>query len=154
HPITLFRVDILNVMGPAMVVAGLVWGAVRTSARRVIVFAALAAFTAMMTPIVRAWPAIDALPMWIRWYFRPFGEDTTFTLLPWSGFVFAGAASGVPLAAIRDRAEERRAHATLLIIGAVCVAVGFATAWRPTIYASSSFWTSSPSFFAIRAGVM
>ena len=27
HPVTLFRVDILNIMGPAIAVAGLVWGA-------------------------------------------------------------------------------------------------------------------------------
>ena len=29
HPVTLFRVDILNIMGPAIAVAGLVWGLAR-----------------------------------------------------------------------------------------------------------------------------
>src|SRR5262249_32775447 len=38
--------------------------------------------------------------------------------------------------------------------GVVLVGVGFYTAAQPTIYRSSSFWTSSPTWFAIRAGVL
>ena len=34
-PVTLFRVDILNIMGPAMVGVGLLWGAGRTAGARV-----------------------------------------------------------------------------------------------------------------------
>ena len=46
-----------------------------------------------LTPIVRASPAIDAWPLWLQWYMRPFGDFTIFTLFPWAGFVFAGARS-------------------------------------------------------------
>ncbi len=35
HPVTLFRVDVLNVMGPAMVVAGLLWAAASQTWTRV-----------------------------------------------------------------------------------------------------------------------
>ena len=38
--------------------------------------------------------------------------------------------------------------------GLALLAVGFYTAYRPTIYAASSFWTSSPTYFAIRMGAM
>src|SRR5205823_8892353 len=32
--------------------------------------------------------------------------------------------------------------------------LGFAAATRPSIYAHSSFWTTSPTFFAIRLGIL
>ena len=34
HPVTLFRVDILNIMGPAIAIAGIVWGLARGPAAR------------------------------------------------------------------------------------------------------------------------
>jgi hypothetical protein len=57
-------------------------------------------------------------------------------------------------AGARSAAAERRLQAGLTIAGAALVAVGFVTAARPSIYSSSSFWTSSPTWFAIRLGVM
>ena len=36
HPVTLFRVDILNIMGPAMVVAGIVWGSIEAPASQAV----------------------------------------------------------------------------------------------------------------------
>jgi len=38
--------------------------------------------------------------------------------------------------------------------GVVLVLLGFYAAGRPSIYASSSFWTSSPTWFAIRLGIL
>src|SRR4051812_42733937 len=102
HPVTLFRVDILNVMGPSIAAAGLVWGAARRTTARVACYSFIAAALAMVTPLVRATPAVDALPIWIQWYVRPFGEFTIFTLLPWAGFVFAGGAAGALIAAARN----------------------------------------------------
>jgi len=154
HPVTLFRVDILNIMGPAVAVAGIVWGGARSVTAKVIWYTAIASALAMVTPIVRAAHAVDALPIWLQWYVRPFGELTIFTLFPWAGFVFAGGAAGALLAAARQPREERRLHAILGAVGAALVIVGFYTAGRPSIYASSSFWTSSPTWFAIRLGIL
>jgi uncharacterized membrane protein len=154
HPVTLFRVDILNIMGPAIVVAGIVWGLARTATARVLAYAAIAAAIAMATPIVRVAPAVGALPLWLQWYVRPFGELTIFTLFPWAGFVFAGGAVGALIAAAREEPAERRLHAILGAIGAALIAIGFYTAARPSIYASASFWTSSPTWFAIRLGIL
>src|ERR1700730_18750083 len=42
HPVTLFRVDILNIMGPSMAVAALVWGLISMRAALVSAYAALA----------------------------------------------------------------------------------------------------------------
>lgn len=154
HPVTLFRVDILNIMGPAIACAGIIWFAGRSTAARVGAYAAIATALAMVTPIVRAAPMVDALPIWLQWYVRPFGEFTIFTLLPWAGFVFAGGAVGALIAAARNDLEERRLHAILVTAGVALVLLGFHTAGRPSIYRSSSFWTSSPTWFAIRLGIL
>ena len=154
HPITLFRVDILNIMGPAIAIAGLVWGLFTTTAALAGAFAGLAFAIAMLTPVVRTWTFVDRLPIWVQWNIRPAGEYTTFTAFPWAGFVFAGAALGVLLAASRERHTERRLHLVLTLAGMLLVAVGFYTASLPSIYQQSSFWTSSPTYFAIRIGVM
>lgn len=153
HPVTLFKVDILNVMGPAVAVAGVLWALSGRVEVRLLTLAAAATAIAMVTPIVRAAPAVDQLPTWVQWYLRPSGEHTTFTLLPWSGFVFAGAAAGTLLAA-SDDALEHRARWVLGAAGALLIASGFYASTRPSIYAASSFWTSSPTWFAIRVGVV
>jgi uncharacterized membrane protein len=152
-PVMLFRVDILNVMGPAIALAGAMC-AVRGAWWRRMSFAVAAAVVALVTPTVRGAAFVDVLPTWVQWYLRPAGEHTTFTFFPWIGFVFAGAAAGSLIAAARDEASERRLQVAFAIAGAALVAIGFATAARPTIYASSSFWTSSPTWFAIRLGIM
>ena len=153
-PLMLFRVDILNVMGPAIAVAALVWGVSASPGVLVALYAALAAATAMAAPLVREWGLVDALPFWLQWYVRPAGEFTNFTLFPWAGFVFAGGAAGVLLAPVGEAARERMLNAAFAVAGALLVALGFYTAALPSIYHASSFWTSSPTYFAIRVGVM
>jgi len=154
HPVTLFRVDILNVMGPAIVAAALVWGLSESVAARAVWCAIAATAVAMLTPIVRASAVVDLMPLWLQWYVRPAGDLTTFTLLPWGAFVFAGAATGALVAAARDDGTERRLQAALAAAGAALVALGFWTAARPSIYAASNFWTTSPTWFAIRTGIL
>jgi uncharacterized membrane protein len=150
----LFRVDILNIMGPAMVAAGLLWGVARSPSARVWWYGAAATGVAMLTPIVRASAALDALPVWLQWYVRPAGELTAFTLLPWAAFVFAGGAVGSLIASVSEGPSESRLQAALAVAGAALIALGYWTSTRPSIYASSSFWTTSPSWFAMRAGVL
>jgi uncharacterized membrane protein len=155
-PVMLFRVDILNVMGPTMIAAGLAWGWSswsRQPGARVALFVALATITALATPVVRAVSVVEALPTWMQWYVRPSGEHTTFTLFPWAGFLFAGGAVGALLAA-SDRRAEPRLQATLSAAGACLVAFGFYMATSRSLYSTASFWTSSPAWFAIRAGIL
>jgi uncharacterized membrane protein len=157
YPVTLFRVDILNVMGPSIVASGILWGLFARSGSPVspvVAFAGLASVCAMVTPVVRLSPMVDALPTWIQWYLRPAGDYTTFTLFPWAGFVFAGAGCGVILEQARVARTEHRVLTSFWIAGAALTALGFVTAARPSIYAQSSFWTSSPTYFAIRVGIL
>ena len=154
YPVMLFCVDILNIMGPAIVAAGLIWGLTSRPATLVATYARLACAVAMVTPLVRMWPLVDTLPIWMQWHLRPSGDYTAFTLFPWIGFVFAGAACGVPLAGARDTATERRVHLGFVAAGVAVLGVGVLTMSRPAIYAESSFWTSSPAYFAIRVGIL
>ncbi len=93
---------------------------------------------------------------WVQWYVRPAADYTNFTMFPWVAFLFAGAAVGVLLAAVRAMPSGSVAcNGVLGGIGALIVAVGFYTATLPTIYhPQSSFWTTSPTWFAIRVGVL
>jgi uncharacterized membrane protein len=154
YPVSLFRVDILNIMGPAIVAASLMWGVSRRGPVLVALYSLVAAAFAMLTPPVRASAAVDALPIWFQWYLRPAGDYTTFTLFPWAGFVFAGAACGIVLAGAREQARERFLLGWIAAVGATVAAVGVITSYRPSIYVQSSFWSSSPTYFAIRVGVL
>jgi uncharacterized membrane protein len=151
----IFRVDILNIMGPALVAAGLLWSANRTTSGMVWSCAAVAVLIAMITPLVRATTVLDPLPQWIQWYLRPAGQQTTFVAFPWAGFVFAGAGVGALIAEADDARRERRVQIGVGAVGAALVALGFYMAARPSIYGqSSSFWTSSPTYFAMRVGIV
>jgi uncharacterized membrane protein len=153
--LNIFRVDILNIMGPSIVAAGLVWGLFKRDDARLFAYAALTGAIAMLTPIVRASAMIERLPLWMQWYLRPAGELTMFTVFPWAGFVFAGAAVGTVIALVSGTDDERRVQTWFAAGGAVLVVLGFVTANQPTIYRPASyFWTSSPTWFAIRTGIM
>ena len=154
HPLALFRVDILNIMGPAIVAAALVWGLARTTAGLVTAYAAITVAFAMLTPIVRATALVDRLPIWFQSYLRPTGDLTIFTAFPWAGFLFAGAAVGALIAAVRDPAAEGRLQLWLAAAGAALVAAGLYAATLPSIYSRSFFWTSSPTWFSIRVGIL
>jgi uncharacterized membrane protein len=152
--IRLFRVDILNVMGPALVFTGLMWGACRRRTALVLLLGAAAAAVGMSTPLVRTASFVDWLPIWFQWYLRPAGEHTTFTLFPWSGFVFAGAATGALLAWACDTTAQRRLHVVFAVAAGLLGAVGYVGTMLPPLYPASNFWTSSPTFYAIRLGVL
>jgi uncharacterized membrane protein len=152
--INLLKVDILNVMGLAMVLAAGLWRAARSRPARVAAYAAATAAFTFLTPLLREaqWPA--RLPDPIEWYLRPVPNRANFTLFPWAGFLTAGALVGELVDAARTVSTERRLHLALGIAAAASVAAGYAASWLPSIYANSQFWTSSPTFFFIRLGIV
>jgi uncharacterized membrane protein len=152
--LTLFKVDILNIMGPAIVLAALLWWAGQTTRGRLVVFSLATLLVAFGTPFVRQSHLVDLLPLYFTWYLRPMNGHTNFTMFPWSAFVFAGAILGVLLEEAREGRRERAINLGVLTGGAALTAASFWAAWQPAIYAHSEFWTTSPSFFFIRVGVM
>ncbi len=151
---SLLKVDILNVMGPAMAAAATAWGLGRRTSSRLLWLAGGAAAIALLTPLVRSagWPA--GLPDPIEAYLRPMPGRTTFTVFPWAGFLFAGAAVGVLLDACRDTSTDRRLHLTLAVAGPALALGGYALSFLPPIYPVTNFWTSSPTFFLLRTGIL
>jgi uncharacterized membrane protein len=151
---TLLKVDILNVMGLAMLGGALLWGLGRGRVSRALVLVAGTAAVAMVTPIVRGAPWLSSLPDAVEAYLRPLPGMTTFTLLPWAAFLLAGAACGLWLDWGRDDRHERRVNIYLALLGAAVAGGGYAASFLPPIYDQTNFWTSSPTFFFLRAGIV
>jgi uncharacterized membrane protein len=107
----------------------------------------------MSTPVVRASELIAVLPDPLEWYLRPAGSATTFTMFPWAAFLLAGCAVGFWLDT-RTAEDERRVNLTLTAIGGALALGAYGASFLPPIYAHTSFWTSSPTFFFIRLGIL
>lgn len=150
----LLKVDILNIMGPSIVAAATMWQYSGTRFRRGLAFAIAAIALGMATPLVRAAGWLDVLPDPLEWYVRPARGLTTFTLVPWAGFVMAGALAGLFIEGVAGRAAEARLMAGIGAAGFALMIGGYAASLLPPIYANSSFWTSSPTFYFLRIGVL
>ncbi len=151
---TMLKVDILNVMGLSIVGAAAIWGAARTPRGRLVAFAvATAAFVWLAAPI-RAVGALAVLPDWLVGYLRPVPGLTNFTLIPWTGFVLAGAFAGVLLDGARQPEADRRLNLTFAAAGLLLAFVAYRCSFLPPLDARSRFWTTSASFFFIRLGLM
>jgi peptidoglycan/LPS O-acetylase OafA/YrhL len=108
----------------------------------------------MVTPIVRATGLLDPLPDPVEWYLRPSPGHTNFVMFPWAGFVFAGALLGTLIQRVREPLAERRLHVWMAAAGVAVALAGYGAAFLPSLYAQSSFWTSSPTFFFLRTGLL
>ena len=151
--VSLLRVDILNIMGPSIVVAAWLWRVSSGQRTAAWVCAVFGAGLALVTPLVRTAAWVSTLPPAVQWYITPSGNHSTFTLLPWAGFVFAGAACGAALAAT-NRFREGRAVAWVAAVGVLVALASYGLSLRPSIYPSSSFWTTSPTYFGLRVGIL
>jgi uncharacterized membrane protein len=151
---SLLKVDILNVMGISMLTAAALWALGRGTRWRAFLLVSATAAVAMLTPVIRATHLLDGLPDPIEWYLRPFAGWTTFTLFPWAGFLLGGAAIGLWLDATTEPRDESRLMMWLTVLGLSIAGAGYVAALLPPIYAETSFWTSSPTFFYIRLGVL
>src|SRR5688572_6009284 len=152
-PQRMLKVDILNVMGLSMLGAALLWGMGRSQSARVFLLSVAAVCAAMVTPIIRAASSLAFLPDPIEAYLRP-APGATFSLFPWAGFVFAGCAVGLWLDKSRAPRQERNTNATLGLIGAAVALGGYGASFLPPIYEQTSFWSSSPTFFFVRLGIV
>jgi len=153
---TLLRVDILNVMGPAIVAAAAIWGFCPTPRRRILGFLTATLATTLATPVIRSAAWLTGIPDPIEAYLRPAGAYSGFPFFPWGGFVFAGGLIGALLDRPAPAAlwSEKRLNTWLGVGGALLAGVAYAGSFLPTLYARSDFWTSSPAFFLLRLGLL
>jgi uncharacterized membrane protein len=151
---SLLKVDILNIMGPSIMVAAALWGVMRTNRARLLALATVTLSIALLTPIVRAvgWLAVLTDPL--EGYLRPRPGFTTFAVFPWAAFVFAGAVAGILIDETRTAATEKRVNVRLGAAGIALALASYAASFLPSPYQHSDFWTSSPAFFLLRTGVL
>jgi uncharacterized membrane protein len=151
----LFKVDMLNLMGLAMVFASYVWQFAEDRRVRLGLFAIVTTAVTMMTPIVRQVIWLAALPDPVEAYLRPAGGFAAFPAFPWAGFLFAGVIVGDLVDAVREQPRRQ----VLLQNGiAMCAGGGAMLGWfasyLPPLYESADFWRDSPTFFFIRLGLV
>lgn len=151
---TMLKVDILNIMGPAMIAAAALWSVGRGARSRLAIYTVSAIAIVLVTPAIRHVAALAALPDSIEGYLRPIPGLTNFTLFPWVAFVLAGAVVGVILDTAKTAVADRRANLALGAGGLLVAAAAYQASFLPPLDPRSAFWTTSASFFLLRVGLM
>jgi uncharacterized membrane protein len=148
----LLRVDILNIMGPSIVAAALVWRLGSSARNRSVIFAIATAALSFLTPIVRTLPQ-GMLPHALYAYIVPVSGLSNFVFFPWTALVFAGACVGVLVDAGQTPEADARTHRQLAIGGAIVSAGAYAASHWPSAFAGSDFWGTSPAYLFLRSGL-
>ena len=139
----ILRVDILNVIALTLAVSAfLVADLPRWLHLAVVAFTA-AAFV-FATPLVAGW---HHAPSRILDYLYASYPRANFCLFNWAAFLFAGSAVGRLVA-------DRSRPALLVALAAALFAAGWAGDRLPPVYLHQDFWHTSPSWFAMRLGVI
>jgi uncharacterized membrane protein len=150
----MLKIDILNIMGPSIVLAATLWGLFRTPRARCIAFAAATLVVVWTTPVIRNAASLAILSDALEGYLRPIPNLTNFTFFPWMAFVTAGALTGVILDTARSAEADRRANLAFTGGGLLIAFAAYQASFLPALGAPSSFWTTSASFFFIRLGLI
>jgi uncharacterized membrane protein len=151
--VNFFKVDILNVMGIAMLAAAIIWTLSASRPGRILLFAIATGLVAMTTPLVREAAMLAVLPDAIEAYIRPLAGRTTFAIFPWAAFLLCGTIAGELIHAAKTGREERRLQVGFAVAGLAGGVTAYWLSFQPSIYANASFWTSSPTFFFMRLGL-
>lgn len=151
---SLLKVDILNIMGPGIVMAALIGRASRSASGSGLLLAGSALAVSLLSPIVRTTPYFAWLPDPVEWYFRPVPGRANFTLFPWVGFVFAGGALGVAIDRASRLARTARFQVRVALAGTAMAALAYLGSFQASLYGRSEFWTTSLSFFLMRVGFL
>jgi len=175
----LLRVDILNIIGIAIILMGLmcwivapriaepreitdakVGGDGVTRSRYVTSAIVASAFTVLVTPPL--WTTHQ--PHWMPWYLESYingvhnlgtPQPWLFPAFPWVAFAFAGLAFGFLIFSPWAREHESTAFGVTGLVGTLFIVVGVRLDAMPRqLYAIYDFWHTSPNFFLIRTGVI
>lgn len=174
----LLRVDILNIIGVAIILMGLTcWLAgarlrdpraggsaadarVVPLSRYVISATAIAALIALATPPLWTTHRLRWLPWPLESYINGVHnlgapQPWLFPAFPWVAFAFAGLAFGFMVFSPWARTHEATAFVLAGLAGVSFVFLGQWLDARPRqLYAVYDFWHTSPNFFLVRTGVL
>jgi uncharacterized membrane protein len=150
---SVFKPDILNILGLGMIATAWCWGRSGVPARRMAWLLIPAAAIVLLTPFSREWAWPIGLHVRLEAYIRPNGWGQ-FALFPWAAFVFVGAAIGGWIAQPRPAEREGRFHGQLALVGGAIIVAGIVAWFMPAPFRPTDFWTTSASYFLIRVGLM
>jgi len=151
---SLLKVDILNIMGLAMVAAAWCWARGRNERERALWLLVPAALCVLLAQYAPGWWWPTLLGDRLEGYVRTAGAGGNFMLFPWAGFVLAGTWLGRLLVINRDPAADRQFHAWLALCGVTLFVAAYVGSYLPTFTPHSAFWHGSTSWFLLRLSVM
>jgi hypothetical protein len=145
----LFRVDILNCMGLALLVLSVM--AIFRTTERIRLCAILGVAIAAASPLVSGID-VSGLPWIMRNYLVP--DHAYFGFFPWAAFVAFGMSAGSILRLLK--AEEVGSAMQWFGWGGLALAFSAYTlsAMSPSVYANSDFWLNSPALIFIKVGAI
>jgi uncharacterized membrane protein len=161
----LLRVDVLNILGLAMMLMGvLCWLVISQRmvvSRRTTIWSALVltAVVAMITPVLYThrmqflpWP-IESYVDGVHTFNVP--QPWLFPIFPWIAFAFAGLAAGFFLFTDFAKRSENRTFALLGVTGVLgVVAAQLLDRASVQFYAVYDYWHTSPQFLLLRCGAL
>ena len=181
----LLRVDVLNTIGASMMLMGLMcWVVNKTTIpsearkesaggagegvghpllnRAALIFIAVAVALAISCLSPLLWTVWR--PAWLPWPLETYidgfhnlgtSQPGLFPLFPWSGFAFAGLATGFMLQSRWVRAREAKVFAGAGVFGLALIELSRwldAQSWQ--VYPVYDYWHTSPEFFIVRVGML
>jgi hypothetical protein len=147
--IDLFRVDILNAMGFAiLMLSGL---AVFRTAHRAAMGAVVGLFVAFVSPLVSLanWSWMPGL---LKTYLVP--DSLAFGFFPWGAFVAFGVSAGSIIRLARKERLDRVMQWGTLLGLALILAAQYCGNQPYSLYASSEYWLNGPWLILIKLGVL
>jgi len=150
---SIFKPDILNILGLGLVATAWCWGRSDVQRRRLAWLLAPAAAIVLLTPWSREWWWPTLLHLRLEAYIRPNGGWGVFTIFPWLAYVLVGAAVGMWIAKPRPQDQDARFHLRLALVAALAVAVGLAGPYLPSALSPAQGVASWP-YFVGRTGLM
>ena len=150
---SIFRPDILNILGLGL--AGTSWlsGRLLRAGRRYVWLLVPALLIFALTPMSRVWLWPAALPGRLEAYIRPGNGLGVFQIFPWAGYVPFGAFLGFVLLGARSDAEERRVLIRFMAGGALAAATG-AIGYFIDPNSRIDFWAGPYTSLLMRTGFM
>jgi len=152
------KIDVLQCIGASLALSALL-----AAPKRAWNWPALAAAVAFVLGAQVTWrsPLHEILPAGIAGYFTFIQGAARFPLFPYAGWVALGLFLGqLWWRATKDPAKERRFFSGLVIAGAVCIGIGFATKWAYYRFGLHQLWTNGAPprttvhHFLFKAGIV
>ncbi len=145
----LWRVDILNCMGMAMLLFAPM--AVFTTQERIRLCTVLGFVVAGLAPFVSM---IDGstVPWLIRSYFFP--SFNYFGFFPWASFLAFGMAAGSLIRTVKQEDMSRTMLWTMTVGVSLVIAAEYFSNLPFSVYPKSDFWLNSPSLIVIKLGAV